>query len=40
MITNPNAHGFCPRVAPQEGHPKTHKLKEQYGNKLRIFPKM
>jgi hypothetical protein len=33
MIANPNARGFCPWVASQRGHPKTHKfLKDQYGN--------
>jgi len=25
MLNAPNAHGFCPRVVSQGGHPKTHK---------------
>jgi hypothetical protein len=38
MITNPNAHGFCPRVAPQEGHPKTHKFKGTIWKQTPNFP--
>ena len=40
MIINSTAHGLCPGAASAAGRPKTHKLKEQYGNQLRIFPEM
>ena len=30
MITNPDAHGFCPGVASQGGHPKALKFLKPY----------